>query len=208
GVPIAIGTDIWPHGRWRMTFTGEPNHAGTTRLADRRDPVVVAAECTLAIRSAAAEAGMVATVGRLVVEPNSPNAIAGRVTATVDARAADDPTLDDFVTVVGEQVDRVAAEHRVDAELVVDSRTAGVAFDERMSDRIEACLTGTGIATTRLPTAAGHDAGILAAHVPSAMLFVRNPTGASHTPSESATVNDCVAGVAALTTVLEDLAWA
>jgi N-carbamoyl-L-amino-acid hydrolase len=58
-----------------------------------------------------------------------------------------------------------------------------------------------------LSTAAGHDAGVLAHHVPTAMLFVRNPTGASHTPSESASEDDCITGATALTTVLEDLAW-
>ena len=108
---------------------------------------------------------------------------------------------------LGTHVDRVAAEHGVEAEVLVDSRTAGVGFDTSLCDRIEITLAGAGIATTRLPTAAGHDAGILAAHVPTAMLFVRNPTGASHTPSESATVDDCLTGVAALTAVLEELAW-
>ena len=57
-----------------------------------------------------------------------------------------------------------------------------------------------------LPTAAGHDAGVLATHVPTAMLFVRNPTGVSHSPAEHATDEDCEAGVAALAAVLEELA--
>jgi N-carbamoyl-L-amino-acid hydrolase len=56
-----------------------------------------------------------------------------------------------------------------------------------------------------LPTGAGHDAAILAAHVPSAMLFVRNPSGVSHDPAEQATRPDCLAGVEALAAVLEDL---
>ena len=57
-----------------------------------------------------------------------------------------------------------------------------------------------------MPTGAGHDAGILAAEVPTAMLFVRNPTGVSHSPAEHAEAADCLAGVAALATVLEELA--
>jgi N-carbamoyl-L-amino-acid hydrolase len=56
-----------------------------------------------------------------------------------------------------------------------------------------------------LPTGAGHDAGILAARVPSAMLFVRNPTGVSHSPAEHAEDDDCRAGIDALATVLEEL---
>lgn len=57
-----------------------------------------------------------------------------------------------------------------------------------------------------LATGAGHDAGILAARLPSAMLFVRNPTGVSHSPAEQAGLADCEAGVAALAAVLADLA--
>ena len=56
-----------------------------------------------------------------------------------------------------------------------------------------------------IPTGAGHDAGMLAAHVPSAMLFVRNPTGISHAPDEFADTVDCVAGVAALADALVEL---
>jgi N-carbamoyl-L-amino-acid hydrolase len=57
-----------------------------------------------------------------------------------------------------------------------------------------------------LDTGAGHDAGILAqAHVPAAMLFVRNPTGVSHSPAEHAERADCLAGVDALATVIETL---
>ena len=59
-----LGTDIWPHGRWRLDFPGEANHAGTTRLADRRDAMLGLATTVLAARSAAAAHGCVATVGK------------------------------------------------------------------------------------------------------------------------------------------------
>ena len=66
---------------------------------------------------------------------------------------------------------------------------------------------GPGIDTVpQVPTGAGHDAGILAEHVPSGMIFVRNPTGISHAPEEHAEPHDCAAGVRALTTVLRRLA--
>lgn len=56
-----------------------------------------------------------------------------------------------------------------------------------------------------IPTAAGHDAAALAAHVPAAMLFVRNPTGVSHSPAEHADAGDCLTGVEALADALEEL---
>ena len=53
--PVGVATAIWPHGRWRFTFCGEANHAGTTRLVDRRDPMLTFAMTVLAAREIAAE---------------------------------------------------------------------------------------------------------------------------------------------------------
>jgi len=87
-------------------------------------------------------------------------------------------------------------------ELSPESLSPVTEFHTELRDRIVALLDGAPV----LPTGAGHDAGVLAAHVPTAMLFVRNPTGVSHAPDESATDVDCAAGVEALATVLEELA--
>ena len=80
------------------------------------------------------------------------------------------------------------------------------AFDPDLTAPLYACQRGTGLEPAALPTAAGHDAGALAAAVPTAMLFVRNPTGTSHSPEETAERDDCLAGVRALATVVEELA--
>jgi beta-ureidopropionase / N-carbamoyl-L-amino-acid hydrolase len=205
--PIAVATGVWTHGRWRLTLTGEANHAGTTRLVDRRDPVLVAAGAARAARSLAEKAGMVATIGRLIVEPNSPNTVAARVTASLDARAPDPGALDGFVEAWASAVRAEAADHGVAVDLSCDSRTTGVAFDPEVRRRIEEVLARICVSRADLPTAAGHDAGVLAELVPAAMIFVRNPTGASHTPAEHASVEDCLTGVEALTAVVEDLAW-
>jgi beta-ureidopropionase / N-carbamoyl-L-amino-acid hydrolase len=206
GQPVALGSAIWPHGRWRLTLTGEANHAGTTRLADRRDPMLGLAAAVLAARAAATELGAVATVGRVLVEPNAGNAVAGRVTAWLDARAERDQTLDWLVTAFQTAVEEAAGRNRLAADLRVESRSPAVAFDRDLTARLAACLRDRGLAPPELATAAGHDAGALAAAVPTAMLFVRNPTGASHTPAEAADLDDCLAGVEALAAVVEDLA--
>ena len=77
-----------------------------------------------------------------------------------------------------------------------------VTFDPALRDRLGEALGGPPV----LATGAGHDAGVLAGELPTAMLFVRNPTGVSHSPFETASDDDCRAGVAALATVLRDLA--
>src|SRR5215211_1032783 len=206
GQPVALATAMWPHGRWRLTLTGEANHAGTTRLADRRDPILGLAAAVLAARAAATELEAVATVGRVLVEPNSANSVPERVSAWLDARAGEDQRLDWLVAAFEAAVTDAAARNGLTAELASESRTPGVEFDRALTDRLEACLRASGLEPARLPTAAGHDAGALAAAVPTAMLFVRNPTGTSHSPAETAEVGDCLVGVDALAAVIEDLA--
>ena len=84
---VAVGTGIWPHGRWRVELPGEANHAGTTALDDRRDPMIAYASAVLAARGAATWHDALATCGKVVVEPNGVNAVPSRVTAWLDARA-------------------------------------------------------------------------------------------------------------------------
>jgi N-carbamoyl-L-amino-acid hydrolase len=204
--PVAVGTGIWPHGRWRLTLTGEANHAGTTRLADRRDPMLGLAAAVLAARAAATELGAVATVGRVVVGPNSSNSVPARVSAWLDARAEQDQTLDWLVAAFQAAVQDAAGRNGLAVELDGESRSPAVRFDQDLTARVDACLRAAGLEPPALPTAAGHDAGALAAAVPTAMLFVRNPTGASHSPEETAEPDDCLAGVRALAAVIEELA--
>jgi N-carbamoyl-L-amino-acid hydrolase len=206
GQPVGLGTGIWPHGRWRLTLTGEANHAGTTRLADRRDPMLGLAAAVLAARAAADELDAVATVGRVVVEPNSSNSVPARVSAWLDARAGRDQTLDWLVTAFQTAVEEAAGRNGLGVELAGESRSPGVEFDRDLTARLAACLRANDLEPVALGTAAGHDAGALAAVVPTAMLFVRNPTGTSHSPAETAELDDCLAGVGALAAVLEDLA--
>jgi beta-ureidopropionase / N-carbamoyl-L-amino-acid hydrolase len=206
GVPVGLASAMWPHGRWRLTLTGAANHAGTTRLQDRRDPMLGLAAAILAARAAAEELGAVATVGRVVVEPGSTNSVAGRVQVWLDARAEADQTLDWLLAAFQGAVEEAAGRHGLTVDLACESRSPAVAFDAGLRDRLAGCLRERGLEPVELPTAAGHDAGALAASVPTAMLFVRNPTGTSHSPAERAEADDCVAGVEALAAVVEELA--
>ncbi|GAA2741154.1 allantoate amidohydrolase [Terrabacter aerolatus] len=193
---VAIGTDIWPHGRWRIDIPGEANHAGTTRLEDRKDAMLGLAEVVQAARSYAVRLGCVATVGKVDVVPGGVNAIPSHVTAWLDARGRSEH-------VVHAVVDAVSAEaQRLGASTTEESWTPTTTFDTRLVERLHGILPDAPL----LGTGAGHDAGILATHgVATAMLFVRNPTGVSHSPSESATTEDCHHGVTALTAVVTEL---
>ncbi|MFI6288908.1 allantoate amidohydrolase [Streptomyces sp. NPDC051018] len=203
GDRVGIASAIWPHGRWRFDFRGEANHAGTTRLADRRDPMPAYAETVLAARRAAELAGAVATFGKIAVEPNGVNAIPSLVRAWLDSRAADRATLDTVVAEIERAARDRARSDGVDLSVVRESFTPVVEFGHALRDELNRLLGGR---VPVLATGAGHDAGILSAAVPTAMLFVRNPTGVSHSPAEFAAEDDCAAGVLALADVLEGLA--
>jgi N-carbamoyl-L-amino-acid hydrolase len=199
--PIGVASAIWPHGRWRLRFTGEPNHAGTTRLVDRRDPMLPLAGAVQEARMAAEHHHAVATVGKVSVDPGAVNGIAAQADAWLDARAADDATLFALVERVTSAAEAAAHQHGVTLAVTRESVTPVVDFDPKLRQRLCHLLGDA----PQLPTAAGHDAGILSAAVPSAMLFVRNPTGASHSPAENADQADCLVGVLALASVLADL---
>jgi N-carbamoyl-L-amino-acid hydrolase len=198
--PVAVASGIWPHGRYRFDFTGEANHAGTTRMEDRHDPMLTYAMTALAANKQARLAGQRATFGRVEVTPNGTNAVPSRVTAWLDARCEDEERLADLVAAVEKQARDRAGRDGTALAVTAESVSPAVAFDADLAARLAG---GRPV----IPTAAGHDAGILAAAgIPSAMMFVRNPTGVSHSPDEHAEPADCHAGVEALADALQDLA--
>ncbi|MET9395245.1 allantoate amidohydrolase [Streptomyces sp. NPDC006624] len=209
GHRVGIASAIWPHGRWRFDFRGEANHAGTTRLADRRDPMLPYAETVLAARREAGLAGAVATFGKISVEPNGVNAIPSLVRGWLDSRAAGQQDLDAVVAGIEKAAAEYATAHGVELAVTRESFTPVVEFDHALRDELARILgrdQDPRLTVPVLGTGAGHDAGILSGSIPTAMLFVRNPTGVSHSPAESATEDDCVAGVLALADALEGLA--
>jgi beta-ureidopropionase / N-carbamoyl-L-amino-acid hydrolase len=223
GAAVGLGSRIWPHGRYRFDFTGEANHAGTTAMMDRHDPMVTYASTALVANQVARALGVRsahppgrrtgyearppaearATFGRVEVTPNGTNAVPSRVRAWLDARAADQATLEQLVRTVHEQAKAVATSEHTEVAMTPESVSPATDFDHGLGRRLSARLGDAPV----IATGAGHDAGVLAlAGVPTAMLFVRNPTGVSHSPAEHAEMEDCLLGVDALAEVVEELA--
>ena len=147
-----------------------------------------------------------ATVGKIAVTPGGVNAIPSHVTGWLDSRGPDE-----------EQVVALVAELEAQAggsgaRVTRESWTPTTRFDQALTDRLRDVLAGPGGDGAPQPvpvlgTGAGHDAGVLAtAGLPTAMLFVRNPTGVSHSPEEHAERDDCHRGVEALAACVRDLA--
>ena len=201
--PVGVASEIWPHGRYRFSFSGRADHAGTTLMADRADPMLTYAMTALAANKQARNRNARATFGRISVQPNGTNAIPSLVTAWLDARAENPGDLEEMLNEVARQATERAERDGTAFDVAVESWGDLVTFDVALRDRLATVLGGAPV----LSTAAGHDAGVLsAAGIPTAMLFVRNPTGISHSPDEFAELGDCAAGVRALADVLRDLA--
>ncbi len=205
GQAVGVASRIWPHGRYRVDITGEPNHAGTTRMEDREDPMLTYAMTALAANKQARVAGQRATFGRVETTPNSTNSVPSAVTAWMDARCESEEALADLVATITRQAEERAERDGTTLTVTAESVSGAVDFDVDLAARIAADHERGDWPI--IPTQAGHDAGILSAQgIPSAMLFVRNPTGISHSPAEHAETPDCLAGVDALAETLERLA--
>ena len=202
GSAVGVGTSILGHGRWRISVHGRGDHAGTTLMADRADPMVTAAGIVLAVRElAAAVPDARATVGRIVPVPGGTNVIASRVDLWLDARHPDDDVTARLVAAIRDRAGALAAADGCTVAVREESLSPTVHLDAGLRDALRAVLP----AAPLLPTGAGHDAGILAARVPSALLHVRNPTGVSHAPGEQVEDADAETGAEALADVLATL---
>lgn len=184
--PVGVVTGIAAQLRYRLTFEGQAGHAGTTAMPLRRDALAAAAEVVLAAEREAFRGpdDLVATVGMIGAEPGAANVIPGRVVATLDVRALDprlrDATARDILT-AGE-----AAARRRQVALTVEPvhDLPASPCDPALTDMLAEAARGAGQRDLRLASGAGHDAMVMAALCPTAMLFIRCRGGVSHNPAE------------------------
>ncbi|WP_104063622.1 allantoate amidohydrolase [Arthrobacter sp. 4R501] len=200
--PIAIASSIIGHGRWRLSVHGQGNHAGTTLMADRHDPMVSASRMVVAVRDIARnQTHARATVGRLQPVPGGTNVIASRVEFWLDVRHPDDAVTAALVETIHEEAQVIAAEEGCRVELREESLSSTVHFDPGLQKELQLALPDAPV----LDTGAGHDAGVLAPYVPTAMVFVRNPSGVSHSPEEHVVDEDAETGAQTLADALHKL---
>jgi len=187
--PLGLATAIWPHGRWRVDFEGQQNHAGATRMADRQDPMLGLAQAILEVHQMAVSRGILGTVGKVSVSPGAVNAIPGTASLWIDARGSEEIMVLQAMAEFGRNALR-------------ESWTPSTSFSAPLLDAISRAI---GRDLPLLPSGAGHDAGVLAlAGIPTAMILGRNPSGISHAPEEYAEDDDCESGVLALAAVIRD----
>jgi N-carbamoyl-L-amino-acid hydrolase len=171
-------------------------------MADRHDPMVAAARMVTGIRDIARnQANARATVGRLQPVPGGTNVIASRVDFWLDVRHPDDAVTAALVESIHTQARLIAAEEGCSVDLREESLSPTVHFDPGLQKELQLALPQAPV----LDTGAGHDAGVLAPFVPTAMVFVRNPSGVSHSPEEHVVDEDAETGAQTLADALHGL---
>lgn len=195
GTPIAVVTAIAGRRQYACTLTGEANHAGATRMKDRKDALAGAAEGIGALeawaRDMEAEQGAtVLTVGRIEVQPNSVNVIPGRASFMIDFRARSDDTLTRGDLALRGIVAGIASRRGLGCDLVCNEDLPAVRLDPGLCSLLRDAARRQGVEAQDAVSGALHDTAILAPYLPAAMIFVASRGGISHNPAEFSRIED------------------
>jgi beta-ureidopropionase / N-carbamoyl-L-amino-acid hydrolase len=198
GVPAGVVRGLASRMRLRAEIEGRADHSGTTPPADRRDALAAAARLIVAALDRSGD-GLVATAPRIVVEPNALTTVPAHASVWLDARAPEAWRVEAW----WEEIQ--ALDVGLPVALSLESRSPGCEFDPGLRSRLVSLSEAMGARAPELDCYAGHDAGLIAARLPAAMVLVRNETGVSHSPSEHVELDDAAFGAELVLRLLEEL---
>ena len=199
GVPAGIVRGLASRMRLRAEIEGRADHAGTTPPAERRDALAAAARLIVAALDRSGD-GLVATASRIEVEPNALTTVPARASVWLDARGPDPARVEAWRAEVSE------LDVGLPVALSLESRSPGCEFDPGLRSRLLALSEELGARAPEMDCYAGHDAGLIAARHPAAMVLVRNETGVSHSPEEAVRMEDAAFGAELVLRLLEERA--
>lgn len=197
GRPAGIVRALAARVRVRVELSGRADHAGTTPSEERRDALAAAARLIVA----AQDEHVRATAARILVEPNALTTVPAHATLWLDARAPAPEAVDAWRARLAETAAQLERETGVAIALTLESENRGSTFDPGLRERLHRLDPDA----PELDCYAGHDAGVLAARIAAAMVFVRNPSGVSHSPEESVDLDDAAVATDLLRRLVEDL---
>jgi len=193
---VAVVTAIVGQTRSMVHFLGQANHAGTNPMGLRHDALVAAAEWITAVEAMGRGIDtLVATVGKVEVEPNAVNVIPGRVRVSLDLRHARDAVRSKAAAELLALARAIAARRGLRCEVNLLMEQVAVPMDEEMTGILADCMQAAGYPPRRMPSGAGHDSMVMATRLSAAMLFVRSPGGLSHHPNETVREEDVAAAL-------------
>ena len=198
--PVGVVSAIAGQTRGLLRWTGDPAHAGTTPMSVRRDALVAASRWIARVQSVAARVDdLRATVGSVEVLPGARNVIPGVVVTSLDVRHPVDLIREQTVATLLHQAGRCAERAGVALEFVDKQDQPAAVMDTGLVSALVEAAGGEGLSAEKMISGAGHDAVVMADHVPTAMLFVRQRDGGvSHHPDESVHRDDVAAAIGVL----------
>ncbi len=206
GITIGAVTGVQGISWTEMTITGESNHAGTTPMTLRHDSGFAAASISTYVRELSIEMGgsQVATVGRLELNPNLVNVVAGSAVLTVDLRNTVEERLLEAESKLSDFISELSLSEGLKIEKRQLARFEPVEFNQEVVNTVENVASRMGHPVMQLPSGAGHDAQMMARVCPTGMVFVPSHKGISHNPAEHTDADDLIAGCDVLfQTILE-----
>jgi allantoate deiminase len=208
-IDIGLVTHIVGQRRYTIQFIGESNHAGTTPMEERKDPMVCAANCIDVLTKIAKEdyPGLRATVGSINAEPNVSNVVPKAVSITLDVRHHEDYTLEKYSDEVLQMMTEKADESGIVCKVDKWADSQPVALNTSLHSTMEKIAKNNGLNSLQMVSGAGHDSQILGAHYPTTLFFVPSQKGISHSPLEFTKVQDLENGILLLKEVLYKLAY-
>ncbi|WP_327382808.1 M20/M25/M40 family metallo-hydrolase [Streptomyces sp. NBC_01207] len=200
GTDLAVVEGIVGVQRFAVTFFGETNHAGTTPMTGRADAGRAAMKLASRVQPMVLgiDRSMVMNIGFIEFLPGAPNVVPGEARLVVEWRSGSPYALTEATRELEALARWTAADENctVSVERISDKRITE--FDPALCDTVERACRTTGGRMERLLSYAGHDASVLAQHVPTAMLFVPSRGGVSHSPKEDTSDAQLVRGCRAL----------
>jgi allantoate deiminase len=190
-MPLGVVSAIVGQSRYWLRFVGQAGHAGAQPMELRRDALAGAAEFVSVVEQAGKSTpGLRATVGSLTVTPGATNVIPGDVRLSLDVRYESDAVRRQVVEQLLSQARGIATVRKLAVNIESALDECAVPCDSALSERLAAAIGATGHTSHRIVSGAGHDAAVMAARCPVAMLFIRSPGGISHHPDETVLSED------------------
>jgi len=207
GVDIGVVTSSWGARKLRVEIIGRADHTGPTPMTDRKDALLAAAHLTIRVHelTTSAPKPVHGSVGRIIVDPNSPNTVAERATLWVELRSGDEEILRSIENDLLASMTQVSALTGCKLSLSSKERRDALQFDHTARKITESALNAADIEYMRLSTIAGHDATRLQRVCPSTLMFVPSRGGVSHSPHELTTDEAMTRGLEAMTCAVSKL---
>ena len=196
-IDIGVVTGIVGLKWWDVTIEGFANHAGTTPMDVRKDPMITAADFILLVKNVITQipGNQVGTVGKIKAYPGAPNVIPGKVKLSLEIRDLDESKIDFLFREIEKKAQKIALENETTISFSsIDINASPALMNKQIQGLIIDATNELNYSFKKMPSGAGHDAQDMAIIVPSGMIFIPSVDGISHSPKEFSTDEDVYKG--------------